>query len=321
MIRPIIVLGAALIAAVSQGQGTRPDKPLARVNAFVDALVKGNLDEVRVAYDDKALLVGPATLTPLDSKDALVKHYQARAQTEKLLYFHLRQPHSATFDRQTAVVVANYEEGVKQGEAIIETNGKILFVLSGGPNAYKIGAEVIVPNVNSGTYGPMGTAMNAKPWGRFPAAEVPSPDAKEEQIFEYPWGKQLFETTKAVNATFPKGSIDAMLEFADKEVSIWAGDYGPVYILGVDSARHHFADFFRSGKMRGIRAFRPVMREIGGTRLVYFQFEESLDVERQLRRNNGQATYLFRSGRLSKLVACTETSVVVSNIGDPYPVN
>jgi len=240
--------------------------------------------------------------------------------TEKILYFHLRQGRSDIVDRQTAVVVANYEEGVKQGEAIIETNGKIMFVLSGGPTAYRIGAQVIVPNVNAGTYGPMGTAISSRPWGRFPSREVPSPDAVEQLQFESPWAEQLFETTKEINATFPKGSVDAMLAFADKDVSIWAGDYGPVYITGVDAARRHFDDFFRSGRMRGIRAFRPVIREIGGTRMVYFQFEESLDVERELRRNNGQATYLFRIDP-SKLVACTETSIVLANIGDPYPVN
>jgi hypothetical protein len=109
-----------------------------------------------------------------------------------------------------------------------------------------------------------------------------------------------------------------MLAFADDKVSIWAGDYGPVYIWGVDQARNHFADFFRTGKMRQIRAFNPIIRDFGGARMVYFQFEETLEVEHQLKRSPGQATYLFSAN--SKLMACTETANVLADIGDPYPV-
>jgi hypothetical protein len=294
------------------------DPAIAKANAFADALVRGNLDEIQAFYDDRAMLVGPNSLTPLTSKEAIVNLQKTLSQREKTVYFHLRQPRAAQVDAQTAVVVANYEHGA-QGASLTETNGKILFVLSGGPSN-SIAAEVIVPNVNAGTYGPMGTAMTARPWGRFPSKAVPPPGMEEEPRFNTAWEKDLFDTTRKINATFPKGSVDAMLAFADERVSIWAGDYGPVYIWGMDAARKHFADFFRSGKMGEIRAFRPVIRDYGGARMVYFQFEETLEVERQMRRNPGQATYLFTSKAPFRLMACSETAIVAANIGDPYDI-
>ena len=82
----------------------------------------------------------------------------------------------------------------------------------------------------------------------------------------------------------------------------------------------HFTDFLRSGRMIGIKAFRPEIRAYGAVSLVYFQFEETLEVYSKVIRSPGQAVYLFKSAPPVTLLACTETATVISNIGDPYPV-
>jgi hypothetical protein len=317
----LLAFAAALVTeCVMPATSCAADPVVARVTEFTVALEKGNIDELKTFYDDKVMIVGPATLEPLTSRQAVLEFHKAQAPKEKLVYFRLRQPNSAKVDEQTALVIANYEKGAEQGGTLVETNGKVLFVLWGKAPSYSIGAEVVVPNLNAGTYGAMGTAITARPWGRFPSKAVPPPNVNEEPTFNAGWERELFETTKKINATFPKDSVDAMLAFADPRISIWAGDYGPFYIWGVDQARIHFADFFRTSKMREIRAFRPIIRQYGGIRMVYFQFEETLHVENELRRNPGQATYSFLRSS-SRLAACTETSVVVADIGDPYPVN
>jgi len=303
------------VVAVPEDSQRQP--AINRANQYVGALVKGDLGEIQTYLDDHVIMVGPTTLTPVSSKQAAVTAIRDELSREKRVYFHLRQARSAVIDAETHAVVANYEEGIERQGKLTETNGKVLFVLVGASPKYRIAAQVVVPNVNAGTYGPMGTAITSRPWGRFPARAVPQPSERDEADLKEPWQRELFELTKKVNATFPKDSVDAMLSFADDKVSIWAGDYGPVYIWGVDEARNHFADFFKTGKMRQIRAFNPVIRNFGGAQFVYFQFEETLEVEGQLKRMPGQATYLYRAGA-GKLMACTETANVRAEIGDPY---
>src|SRR5262249_1610234 len=96
---------------------------------------------------------------------------------------------------------------------------------------------------------------------------------------------------------------------------------GPVYLQGIAQARQHFLDFFKTGKMHEIKMFRPEIRVYGGVGVVYFQFEETLEVYNKMIRSPGQATYSFLlpPAGTARLAACTETALVKASIGDPYP--
>src|SRR5512138_3116154 len=89
-------------AETAAAEAAPSDASLARAQAFSDALARGNIDEIGSFYDDKALMVGPASLSPVTSREGVLAAHRALMQKEKVVYYHLRQPRAAPVDGQTS---------------------------------------------------------------------------------------------------------------------------------------------------------------------------------------------------------------------------
>lgn len=302
--------------------------------ASVPVIVEAKKHEIRRdlgALHDKlhpeAVRVDPATLNPVVGRSAIIQLLKEETDKRTPLYYYLRQPRTMTFGK-TELTIANIETGAKVNGKVVEMNGKALYVATLGGDTPRICAEVIVPNLNAGAYGSLGTALTPPEalFGIFPYRAVPPPDAQRTSELSSKAEAALFTRVKQINESWAKGDTEKLYSFYNPTGAFAMGDYSPFYLDGMQAVREHFEDFYRTSKVDYIREFDPVVRIYGDIALVAYSFDSQLQVSGNKVRSPGKSVYVFtRAGNgnftaaTDPLAACVESSIVYREIGDPYP--
>lgn len=263
----------------------------------------------------------PTVLQPaVVGKEAIIEvRRRALEQKRKSVYFYVRQPEVLITGR-AALMVSNYEQGEDLDGKLVETSGKAMFMVLQGQKPNLISAQILVPNFNAGTYGPLGTAITGRPFGVYPARAL-GMAAGESQPAGDTLHRQLIANTNRINADWTEGNIDKLLSNYNKEGAFSIGDFGPFYLSGMDAVRKHFEDFYATAKVTYVKALNPIVRVYDEIATVAFQFDSELVVHGRKIRSPGKGVYVFsRAADADWLMSgCVETSVVAREIGDPYP--
>jgi hypothetical protein len=282
-----------------------------------------DLSNLRKTLHPEALRVDPAALKPKVGRAMIVESLKQELDKRAPLYFYIRQPKAMVFG-QTEITIANYETGVKIDGKTVEMNGKVLYVSELASSSPLICAEVIVPNLNAGAYGSLGTALTPpeSQFGIFPYRAVPPPDVQQTSELTNKTEEELYGTVQRINESWAKGDTKRLFEFYNPTGAFAMGDYSPFYLDGMAAVRDHFEDFYRSCKVDYIRSFDPVVRIYGDVALVAYSFDSQLEVSGAKVRSPGKSVYVFTRAANSAssflLAACDESSIVYREIGDPY---
>lgn len=303
------------------------EKAVKSVEALKEAEVKANIPVLASVYHKEAVLVEPTVLQPaIVGKESIIEaRRKALEQKRKPLYFYVRQPKVlVNASGRSALMVSNYEQGEEVAGKLVETNGKAMFTVLQLEDVNMVSGQVLVPNLNAGTYGPLGTAITAKPFGVYPARAIGN-IAGQGQMASDAVHKQLVANVDRINSAWEEGNIDKLLSNYNKDGAFSVGDFGPFYLSGVDAVRKHFEDFYSTAKVTYIKAVNPIARVYDDIATVAFQFDSELIVHGKKIRSPGKGVYVFiragdRSGDTAWAMAgCVETSIVAREIGDPYP--
>jgi hypothetical protein len=286
--------------------------------------VRRDLGSLHDKLHPEAVRVDPATLKPIVGRGAIVQALKEELDKRTPLYFYLRQPRTMTFGK-TELTIANFETGVKVDGKTVEMNGKAMYVSVLGADTPRICAEVLVPNLNAGAYGSLGTALTPpeSQFGIFPYRSVPPPDAQAAPLSNKTEAT-LFAQVRQINESWAKGDTAKLYSYYNPTGAFAMGDYSPFYLDGMQAVREHFDDFYRTSKVDYIREFDPVVRIFGEIALVAYGFDSQLEVSGAKVRSPGKSVYVFTRAGLSAsaqwtLAACDESSIVYREIGDPYP--
>lgn len=302
------------------------------VGALKEAEVKAHIPTLATVYHKEAVLVEPTVLQPaIVGKDAIIEaRRRALEQKRKPLYFYLRQAKVlVTGTGRSALMVSNYEQGEDVAGKLVETNGKAMFTVLQLNDVGLVSGQVLVPNLSAGTYGPLGTAISAKPFGIYPVRAI-GQVATQGQLAGSALEKQLIANTEQINSDWVEGNIDKLLGNYNMEGAFSVGDFGPFYLSGIEEVRKHFEDFYATAKVTYVKAVNPVVRVYDDIATVAFQFDSELVVHGKKIRSPGKGVYVFSNQIAAattaptttpdwRMAGCVETSIVAREIGDPYP--
>lgn len=315
------VFTVLLAAPVTLGQPrSSRSQELAAVMALKEAVTSGRLDEASRMYDQRAVIVGPSSLRAIGDRSGIVEHLKKSSQKRRDVYFYFRQPKALRLDSKSVLVVTNYEQGFQSDGNTVEISGKAMYLVIGEGRKWLVGAEVVVPNLNAGSYGPLGTALSAKrTFGVFPTRELAPPSRRTPPPSLTGDEKDLFAATKRINDGWAAGDVNKLLALYNKNGAFSIGDFGPFYVEGLDEVKAHFIDFYKTSKVKSVETLDPVIRVFGNIGVVAFRFDTQLEVSGQVIHSPGQGVYIFvKSNGRWLMAGCTETSFVFSDIGDPY---
>lgn len=344
------VASAVPASAKYNSQETGPAEALLALNAAKQLEMNGDFERLAKAYHSDSLLVEPGTLQPSVGRAAIRKTLSTNGQDRKLVYFHYRQPKVVVFGN-SALVVSNYEAAYDTGDGKpAEFTGKSASVVLLGPKPPLIAQDVMVPNIYSGGYGPMGRALAPTRFGIYPLRALgPEPVAAtsagggENDV--------LFAKVRKIHEAWVSGNPAAIMEYANKTGVFLIGDYSPFYVSGIDDVKQHFADFYKSSSVSFVREMDVTVRIWGDTAAVAFTFDLDYTINGIRRRSPGRGVYTFARGGATSpssqqpiaaagrgafnfagggetrtvasswtMAACTASHLVERSIGDPYPV-
>lgn len=315
----IVVIALVVSPTCALGQTTE-SKVIETLRVLHRSRVSGDEDKLKALYHAEAIRVSPATVRPSVNKIAIFSEFKTARVKRKPLYFYLRQP-QVTVTGETSVVVANYEAGTEESGKPVETNGKVVYIMTRDGDAWIVGAEILAPNLNAGSYGPLGSALSSKKvFGIFPSRAIPPPDSVKPPKLRNDTEKLLYQSMEKINKGFVTGDVDKLMANYDTRGTFSIGDFGPFYHSGVDEVRQHFVDFFKTSKMLSIRHFNPVIRVFGSIGVVVFDYDSELEVSGTKIRSPGRAAYVFDlTGPSPTIRGCTQSALVDVALGDPYP--
>lgn len=337
------LVAATALRAQPHGKAQSSDistKAIATLTAARGLEVNGNFGELRKAFHSDALRIEPSALEPIIGRAAIADSFQKTVQERKLLYLYYRQPQVVTVGN-AAIVVSNYEAGYNSGGNTVEETGKSSNVVLMGSNPPIIALEMLVPNLNAGSYGALGTALTPH-LGVFPLRAI---DLNATKGAGSRANDLLYSEVQRINNAWVTGNANDLLKHVNKDGIFLIGDYSPFYIAGVDDVKQHFADFYKTSKVNSIRTLDPQVRIWGDAAAVYFSFDLDYNLGGKSRRSPGRAVYTFtrsnsrtasagtgaaRTVALNTaggaadpsswdLTACSASHVVLNTIGDPYP--
>lgn len=317
---------ASYIGAASADPATREGMAIRAVESLKAAETNGNFSGMRAIYHPEAMLFEPNTLHVTVGSTAVVGSQQKTAEKRKQLYFYTRQP-KVLVSGKSALMVSNFEQGEEVGGKTIETNGKALFILSQGQEPTLVSAQIVVPNFNAGSYGPLGTSQASNQFGVYPSKAIAIPVDKKTPTPAEPLHRTLIANLERINAGWAEGNIDKLLTNYNKDGAFSLGDFGPFYLSGLEEVRKHFEDFYSTSKVLYIKAHNPVVRVYDDIAAVAFQFDSELVVSGKKIRSPGKGVYVFTNTTSNPqstvsadwvMAGCVETGFVSREIGDPY---
>jgi hypothetical protein len=315
---------ASYVGAASAGP--REAMAIRTVESLKAAETRGNVGSMKAMYHPEAMLFEPNTLHVTVGNTAVVGTQRKTAEKRKQLYFYTRQP-KVLVSGKSALMVANFEQGEEVGGKIIETNGKALFILSQGQEPTLVSAQIVVPNFNSGSYGPLGTSQSGNQFGVYPSRAIGIPVNKKTQEPTEPLHRTLIANMEQINADWAEGNIDKLLTNYNQQGAFSLGDFGPFYLNGLEEVRQHFVDFYSTSKVNYIKSYNPVVVVYSDIAAVAFQFDSELVVSGNKIRAFGKGVYVFTNTTSNpnstesaawRMAGCVETSFVSREIGDPY---
>jgi hypothetical protein len=338
-----VVAATVLRGQTLHGQTRSSDMSAKAISTLVAARqleVSGNFEGLRKAFHSDALRVEPSALEPIIGRAAIVDSLQKTVQERKLLYLYYRQPQALVVGN-AAIVISNYEAGYDNGGKTVEETGKSSNVVLMGPNPPIIAFEMLVPNLNAGSYGALGTALTPH-LGVFPLRAI---DLNATKGAGSRANDVLYSEVQQINNAWVTGNANDLLKHVNKAGIFLIGDYSPFYIAGVEDVKQHFADFYKTSKVNSIRTLDPQVRIWGEVAAVYFSFDLDYNLGGKSRRSPGRAVYTFtrsnsRTASIGSgvartvafnpagisdppppwdLTACSASHVVLNTIGDPYP--
>lgn len=316
---------ASCVEMASASPAKREAMAIRTVESLKAAETRRKFSGMQTMYHPEAMLFEPNTLHVTVGNTAIIETQQRIAEKRRQLYFYTRQP-KVLVSGKSALMVANFEQGEEVGGQIIETNGKALYVLSQGQEPQLVSAQIVVPNLNAGSYGPLGTAQSSNPFGVFPSKALPAP-GENPPLPADPLHRTLIGNMERINAGWAEGNIDKLLTNYNTQGAFSLGDFGPFYLSGHDEVRKHFEDFYATSKVNYIKAFNPVVRVYEDIAAVAFQFDSELVVSGKTIRSPGKGVYVFTNTTSNptstdpnhwRMAGCVETSFVAREIGDAY---
>jgi ketosteroid isomerase-like protein len=317
---------AATVRWVPGASATQPgmaDPALEALRAAKRLEASGDARRLMSVYHSDALLVEPSSLKPLTGRAMIVDNARRLASDRKLLYFYYRQPQVLAIG-SAALVVSNYESGYSIGGKTVEDSGKSINVVLLGSNPPLIASEVVVPNIYAGSYGALGAALSRPRFGRYPLRALGRPPFRRPTTAGGGENDVLFNLVRRIDAAWVAGNADDLLKLANRSGVFLVGDYSPYYIAGMDEVKEHFADFYKDGKVNSLQELNPTVRIWGDVAAVAFDFDLDYVVGGQQRRSPGRAVYTFaRRGTAGvpwAMAACAASHLVITDIGDPYPL-
>jgi ketosteroid isomerase-like protein len=327
----LVVLVIVCIGYLSQTFGQQRVTSRTADKAVIDAVL--NFTNAQVSKDSRiletlyapdAIRIGPSNVEPIEGRTSILKHLSAATQTTKPIYIYLRQPEALMPDSSSALVAANYESGDEINGKLVENNGKVLYVLTYNNSKWVVGAEAIVPNLGTGSYGPLGTAL--QPLKRYGVLSPRSLNqlfsdlnSEAKSHFSNPKDQRLLSAVDDVNSAWSSGNVDKLEALVDPHGAFSIGDFGPFYLTGFDNLHQHFADFYRTSKVNSIKVGLPSIREFGVLGVAAFQFDTVITVEGKELHAPGLGMYVFRNiANHSLMAGCSESMFVERELGDPY---
>jgi hypothetical protein len=311
---------AAAVAHAQPRPTSSGTKAVAALAATKQLEASGDIDKLTSAYHSDALMVEPGSLEPNVGRAAIVDNIRKGARLRKLLYFYYRQPETLLIGN-AAIVVSNYEAGYDSGGQTVEDSGKTSNVVMVGLNPPLITLEVVVPNVYAGSYGPLGRALTRPHFGLYPLRALGPAPVSQAKTAGGGENDVLFTQVTQINDAWVSGNANDLLRRADKSDVFLLGDYSPFYIAGIADVKQHFADFYRTSKVKFVHAVSPIVKIWGDTAAVAFNFDLDYTVNGTNRRSPGRGVYTFTRRRGSwVMAACAASHLVVREIGDPYPI-
>ncbi len=323
----LLVFSIAFVGRASSQQA-RPGRAsqtqvIAVVMTIAQAQVSGDMKLLETLYAPDAIRVGPSNVEPLAGRATILKQVAAASQSRKPTYFYLRQPEALVAGPSSALVVANYESGDNVEGKIIENNGKVLYVLTLSKGKWLVGAEAVVPNLGTGSYGPFGTALQPlKSYGVLPSRSLASfPTASEVRTrFTNLTEQQIVNAVDQVNDAWSSGNVHRLEAVVNQQGAFSIGDFGPFYLAGSADLHQHFVDFYRTAKVNSIKIGMPSIKVFGNLGVAAFQFDTVLTIDGKETRSPGEAMYVFRMAPNNHwlMAGCSESMFVNREIGDPY---
>ena len=299
-------------------------RALAALRAARKVEATGAADRMRSTYHSDAIVVEPGTLTPIVGRAAIATVGRTAMTDRKLQYFYYRQP-QVVVAGNAALVVSNYEAGYTVGGKTVEDSGKSSSVVLLGPAQPLIAEDMIVPNIYAGSYGARGTALTKPRFGIFPLRALGQPPLTAPRSAGGGENDVLFNLVRQINRAWVSGSAQQLLGYANRSGVFLFGDYSPYYIAGTTEIKEHFDDFYQTSHVNSITELDPTVKIWGDMAAVAFTFDLDYAINNVTRRSPGRAVYTFvRRGAINSrtwgMAACGTSHLVLSNIGDPYPL-
>ncbi len=281
-------------AAVPKTKGS--EKALATLQAAKEQQIGGNFEGLQKSFDTEALLVEPGTLTPVAGRSAIVDALRKSSQERRLLYFYYRQPELLDVG-SSVLVISNYEAGYQMSGETIEETGKSSNVVLTAAGHPQIALEMQVPNLYSGGYGALGTALTSRHIGVFPMRALGGGETNEAGSAGGGEKDTLYSTVRRIDSAWVTGDPGEILKRANQSGVFLIGDYSPFYIAGARAVKEHFADFYKTSKVKALREQDPLVKVWGSVAAVYFNFDLDYNLGGKDRRSPGRAVYTFTKGR------------------------
>lgn len=327
-----------LLLATAQGENPMAKTPELRLMKeramkLVDHVTQAQADRrggrLRASYHASAVLQGPNSLGPVTGRAALASLYETgrrgdRGVARDRLYMYLRQP--TYIDRDGySFVLANYEMGERVQGEVVETSGKVAYALVWDKDHWEIVAEAKAPNLNAGSYGPLGTALaSQRALGTYPVKAVLAPKDMEPPQLKTEKERRLQKAFGELNHAFMDADIDGMMDAFTADRPFAAGDFSPFYLEGQEAIRQHFEDFFATSRMVDMQARHPEFHVFGNLGLIAFEYNSVVEVNGEQMRSPGQAVYFFEGLATTdqekdvSTAGCVESGFVARELGDPY---
>jgi hypothetical protein len=308
--------GVTRLEAMQPSVATRA---LAALRAAKQQEATGNGAALRNAYHSDAIVVEPSSLKPLLGRASGADLARRNGRDQRLLYFYYRQPQVVSLGN-AALVVSNYEAGYTINGKTIEDTGKSTNVVLLGANPPLIAQEVVIPNLYAGSYGALGSALAKPRFGIYPLRALGRPTGP---ALSAGGGENdvLFSLVRRINSLWVSNKPAEILQLGNPGGVFLVGDYSPYYITGTTEITEHFADFYKTGRVNAIRELNPSVRIWGDAAAVAFDFDLDYVIGNRTRKAPGRAVYTFgKQGTQWTMAACAASHLVISSIGDPYPL-
>jgi hypothetical protein len=319
-------LAAATVTPVAVAQLRKTsgsERALSTLQAAKEQQIAGNFEGLQKSFHAEALLVEPGTLKPLAGRATILDALRKSGQERKLLYFYYRQPQFLEVGNNV-LVISNYEAGYQSSGETVEETGKSSNVVQTAAGQSLIALEMQVPNLYAGAYGALGTALTSRHLGVFPMRALGGGETSEAGSAGGGEKDTLYSTVQRIDSAWVTGNPGEILKNASKSGVFLIGDYSPFYIAGAQAVKEHFADFYKTSKVKSLKEQDPLVQVWGNVAAVYFDFDLDYNLGGKSRRSPGRAVYTFTKsggpGGTWVMAACAASHLVLRNVGDPYPL-